>query len=92
MVVHLAHNQKHVGSIPTPAIYPYQTEINLKDVNIIIRITKQERFFLEEHGVNMGSGGISATLGKGFKKTYYLCESYKNLKLHKKYLESILAK
>lgn len=45
----------------------------------MVRITRDERFELEKMGVPMKDDGISSTLGNGKKKTYYLCESDKNM-------------
>ena len=36
------------------------------------------------YGVLYGADGISHTVGKGKKKTYYLCESPKNMRLLEK--------
>lgn len=48
---------------------------------ILIKISKEIAQKLNSnYGVPYGENGISHTLGKGKKKTYYLCESEKNMK------------
>lgn len=50
----------------------------------MIKISKRERFELEKMGVRMGSDGISHTVAKSKKRTYYLTETTSNLfKLNK---------
>lgn len=44
----------------------------------MVKISKKERFELEEMGVHMGENGISRTYGH--HKNYYMCESKDNLK------------
>lgn len=49
---------------------------------IVIRITKHEATLLKKMGVATGTNGITHTYGH--HKTYYLCESVKNLECLKK--------
>lgn len=48
--------------------------------------------FFVKNGVPFGYEGISKTVANGKKATYYVCENRKNMKLHNKYQESIIAK
>ena len=48
----------------------------------VIRITKQEASKLKGMGIIMGTNGISRTYGH--HKTYYLCESFRNIEFLKK--------
>lgn len=48
----------------------------------MIRITKQEAMQLKKMGVKVGTNGISRTYGH--HKTYYLCESIKNIEYLKR--------
>lgn len=61
-------------------------------MNIILLINKKEKDFLVANGVTFGENGISKTVSGGKRATYYLTESFVNKKLHKKYLEMIIAK
>lgn len=64
----------------------YQGEIyKRKGVITIVLITKAEKDYLVAHGVHMGSGGISHTISKSKKRTYYLCESEWNIEKLNKY-------
>ena len=54
----------------------------------IINITKSEMEYLTSRGVPFGYEGISHTIARG-RRTYYLCESYSNMKKHKQYEKSI---
>lgn len=46
----------------------------------MIKISKEIAQKLNSnYGVPYGEGGISHTVGKGRKRTYYLCESVKNI-------------
>ena len=48
----------------------------------MIKISKEVAQELNSnYGVPYGENGISTTVGKGRKRTYYLCESAKNMKL-----------
>ena len=51
----------------------------------MIKISKEVALELNKnHDVHYGENGISHTVGKGKKKTYYLCESAINMqKLNK---------
>ena len=51
----------------------------------LIKISKEVALELNKnHGVHYGENGISHTVGKGKKRTYYLCESTVNMqKLNK---------
>lgn len=56
--------------------------------NILVRISKDEKNYLVNHGVRFGTNGISHTCSCHSKRrTYYLCESSYNMKLLKKYRE-----
>ncbi|RHS68148.1 hypothetical protein DW954_02080 [Clostridium sp. AM45-5] len=55
---------------------------------IIIKINKKEMKYLECKGVSFTENGISHTDSR-HRRTYYLTESVKNMKLHKEYLEAI---
>lgn len=44
--------------------------------------------YLTKNGVGFVEGGISHTVARG-RRTYYLCESYKNMGLHRKYEKMI---
>ena len=55
---------------------------------IIIKITKSGMEFLTSNGVPFGYEGISHTIARG-RRTYYLCESSRNKKLHNDYEKSI---
>lgn len=48
----------------------------------VIRITKQEANKLKRMGILIGTNGISRTYGH--HKTYYLCESFRNLECLKR--------
>lgn len=48
--------------------------------------------YLVKNGVSFGENGISKTVSSGKKASYYLTESFENKKLHKKYLQTIIAK
>jgi hypothetical protein len=51
----------------------------------MIKISKEIAQELNSnYGVPYGENGISHTLGKGKKKTHYLCESARNMKLLEK--------
>lgn len=50
----------------------------------MIKIDKKERDWLVKNGVCTGNNGISRTYAH--YKHYYLCESFKNLTLHDKYI------
>lgn len=51
-----------------------------KEEKILIKISKEIAQELNRnYGVPYGENGISHTLGKSKKKTYYLCESSKNM-------------
>lgn len=63
-------------------------EINEKDVFLIIKIDKNEMEFLVKNGVPMGEDGVSHSVAR-HRRTYYMCESYRNRKLHDKYLKMI---
>ena len=56
-----------------------------KEERILIKISKEIAHELNSnYGVPFGENGISHTLGNGRKKTYYLCESDKNMQTLKK--------
>lgn len=55
-------------------------EINVKDVNVIVRITKNEREKLISMGVPLGEGGITSSLTHRHS-SWYLCESKNNMRL-----------
>ena len=63
-----------------------------KGVITIVLITKAEKDYLVAHGVRMGSGGISHTIAKGRKRTYYLCESEWNIEKLNKYRKNKIVK
>lgn len=45
--------------------------------------------YLASKGVPFGYEGVSHTVAKGKKITYYLCESVRNRHLHKEYQKMI---
>ena len=45
----------------------------------MIKISKEIAQALNSNGVPYGENGISHTVGKGRKKTYYLCENARNM-------------
>ena len=55
----------------------------------IIKIDKNEKDFLESKNIPFGENGISHTVARGKKITYYLCESVRNKQLHKEYQKMI---
>lgn len=57
---------------------------------IILKISKGEMMHLTKKGVPFGENGISHTIARG-RRSYYLCLSEKNTKLHKEYQHSIKA-
>lgn len=63
-----------------------------KECIIIVLITKAEKDYLVSHGVRMGSGGVSHTIPKGKARTYYLCESFYNMKKLEEYRKNKIAK
>lgn len=44
--------------------------------------------YLTSKGVPFGYDGISHTIARG-RRTYYLCESYANMKIHRNYEKEI---
>lgn len=44
--------------------------------------------FLIKNGVPMGEDGVSHSVAR-HRRTYYMCESYRNRKLHDKYQKMI---
>ncbi len=54
----------------------------------IIKIDKNEMEFLIKNGVPMGEDGVSHSVAR-HRRTYYMCESYRNRKLHDKYQKMI---
>lgn len=66
-------------------------QIYAKVVNIILKITKTEMEYLTSKGVPMGYNGISHTVARG-RRTYYMTESKRNLRLLEKYRESRIVK
>ena len=57
---------------------------NRKKGNLLIRISKREKDYLVKNGVRFGENGIFHTIAR-HRRTYYLTESKRNLKLLKKY-------
>ena len=55
---------------------------------IIVKIDKKEVESLVKNGVTYGYNGISHTYSR-HRKTYYIAESFKNMKLHNEYQEMI---
>lgn len=64
----------------------------MKGMFIIVLITKAEKEYLVAHGVHEGSGGVSHTIPKGKARTYYLCESFYNMKKLEEYRKNKIAK
>lgn len=59
-------------------------EIKMKEVKIIIRITKKEALYLVSNGVRYGDGGITTTTGH-HHKSWYVAESKKCMALLEEY-------
>ena len=53
----------------------------------MIRLTNDEKEYLVSRGMWYGENGISRTYAH--KPNYYLCESYKNIKLLADYYEQV---
>ena len=71
----------------------YQGEIyKRKECITIVLISKDDKNYLVAHGVREGSNGISHTIAKGRKRTYYLCESEWNMKKLNKYRKNKIVK
>ena len=84
-----------VGSIPTESVIHLLSRGEIykrKGVITIVLITKAEKDYLVAHGVRMGSGGISHTISKSKKRTYYLCESEWNIEKLNKYRKNKIVK
>lgn len=82
-----------VRSPPSQLLISYQGEIyKRKGVITIVLITKAEKDYLVAHEVRMGSGGISHTISKSKKRTYYLCESEWNIEKLNKYRKNKIVK
>ena len=71
----------------------YQGEIyKRKECITILLISRDEKDYLVAHGVREGRNGISHTIAKGRKRTYYLCESEWNMEKLNKYRETKIVK
>lgn len=84
-----------VGSIPTESVTHLLSRGEIykrKGVITIVLITKAEKDYLVDHGVRMGSGGVSHTVPTGKKRTYYLCESSYNMNKLANYRKNKIAK
>ena len=79
----------HRVSYSSPII---RRNLKRKGVITIVLITKAEKDYLVAHGVRMGSGGISHTISKSKKRTYYLCESEWNIEKLNKYRKNKIVK
>ena len=83
-----SHDPKSVVQIHDLPSFCFKQEINAKDVFFIIKIDKNEMEYLIENGVPMGEDGVSHSVAR-HRRTYYMCESYNNMKLHNKYQKMI---
>ena len=63
-----------------------------KGMFIIVLISRSEKDYLIAHGVREGSNGISHTIPKGKKRTYYLCESNYNMRKLEEYRAKTIVK
>lgn len=88
MVSRRSHDPVFMVQIHGLPLSCFMQEIIIKDVLIIIKIDKNEMEFLVKNGVPMGEDGISHSVAR-HRRTYYMCESYKNMKLHEKYWKTI---
>ena len=71
----------------------YQGEIyKRKECITILLISRDEKDYLVAHGIREGRNGISHTIAKGRKRTYYLCESEWNMEKLNKYRETKIVK
>ena len=89
------HKLDVTGSSPVSAITHLLSKGEIykrKGVITIVLITKAEKDYLVAHGVRMGSGGISHTISKSKKRTYYLCESEWNIHKLNKYRKNKIVK
>lgn len=64
----------------------------MKGMFIIVLISKEEKEYLVSKGVRFGTNGISHTVPKSKARTYYLCESPRNMKLLNAYRKQMIAK
>lgn len=88
MVSRRSHDPVFMVQIHGLPFFCCMQKIIIKDVLIIIKINKNEMEFLVKNGVPIGEDGISHSVAR-HRRTYYMCESVKNMKLHNKYQKSI---
>ena len=94
MVERQTVNLRVVGSIPTESVTYLLSRRNLKrkECITIVLISRDEKDYLVAHGVREGRNGISHTIAKGRKRTYYLCESEWNIEKLNKYRKNKIVK
>ena len=88
------HKLDVAGSSPVSAITYLLSRRNLKrkECITILLISRDEKDYLVAHGVREGRNGISHTIAKGRKRTYYLCESEWNIEKLNKYRKNKIVK